>query len=408
MAMRFSAVCAFCMMICLFLLVGCSTITHNSFDLTEGSFLQAEMNEVLSIYDTEENLLTTIEHYGAITQTDTGFVYSKISADSMMEYYQYEFASNVNELLGAINEWVYEASYDSFYYNNHVYLLVTTGDAYRFDKTENYLYDIDLIDNTMTATMLKDATSPYNSMTLKDNNLIIVTPGEEKCYISSYDINSKKITRIKEYFFDARIYIGETIRHISSDEHYVYLLRLYMESEANVHMYVDICDLKLAPLSSVDVTNAITETTLATEDKSNELRQLVSQFDVKNSFVYYENFSITRALFEIRGITSANANDIYTKQVIAASPGFFKAANSTPSDTLNIYYEAYQNKVFVLDANVRQIKEYDFFANNEAYYITYVTQNSEGDMLVWVDYNNPNTSETLSRKIYFIHISDLL
>ncbi|WP_289835355.1 hypothetical protein, partial [uncultured Phocaeicola sp.] len=87
-----------------------------------------------------------------------------------------------------------------------------------------------------------------------------------------------------------------------SDDQCLYLLRLYMEGENQAKMYIDVFDLNLAHISSLDVTTEITANTLESEDKNNELRQLVSHFDVNNNFIYYENFSITRALFEIQNI----------------------------------------------------------------------------------------------------------
>ena len=40
------------------------------------------MNEIIPVYDAEEQLIVELEHYGAISQTDNGFIYSKLSANS--------------------------------------------------------------------------------------------------------------------------------------------------------------------------------------------------------------------------------------------------------------------------------------------------------------------------------------
>lgn len=371
------------------------------------------MNEIISVCDINDNEISNIEHFGAVTQTDSGFIYSMLSSNSTddcfeMEYYQYNFSSNKSIKLGIISEWVYEASYDTIYNDNHTYMLVTTGNSYDFDETENYLYDIDMQKNIMKATLLENANSPYNSMTLVGDKIFIVTPGREKCYINEYDTKSKSLTEIKEYSFHTKTNTGETIRHISSDEQYIYLLRLSMETETNVKIYVDIYDLDMELISSIDVTTAIIENTLETEDKSNELRQLVSHFDVNNGYVYYENFSITRALFELLPVTTKDINkQIETKQVISASPQFFKASNATNYKSIVLYYEAYKNNIFIFDTDAKQINQYTFFANDEDYYITYMTQNSKEDVLIFVNYKNSKTSETLPPKIYFINISDL-
>ena len=50
-----------------------------------------------------------------------------------------------------------------------------------------------------------------------------------------------------------------------------------MEGENQAKMYIDVFDLNLAHISSLDVTTEITANTLESEDKNNELRQLVSR-----------------------------------------------------------------------------------------------------------------------------------
>ena len=98
-------------------------------------------NENISIYDDSGEHITDIEHYGTIIQTNDGFVYSKLAkitsnGENIMDYYHYVFSTDEHIKLGTVEDWVYEASYDSFYDNNHVYLLVTTGDAFNFDAAQ--------------------------------------------------------------------------------------------------------------------------------------------------------------------------------------------------------------------------------------------------------------------------------
>ena len=399
--------------LCVLTLTSCSSSPITIPYSDEQNVQQNSMNEIISVCDTDDKVIDKIEHFGSIAQTEDGFIYSKLSENSKetlleMEYYQYDFSENQSIKLGSINEWVYEASYDTIYDSNHIYMLVTTGNSYNFDKTTNYLYDIDLKQNIMSATVLENGNSPYNSMTLIGNKVLIVTPGKEKCYINEYDIKSKSLSTIKEYSFNSETNTGDTIRHISSDKQYVYLLRLKMETETNVQIYVDVYDWNMELITSIDVTAAISENVLETEDINNELRQLVSHFDVNNGYVYYENFSVTRALFEIQPVnTDSRDNQVITKQVVNASPQFSKAANPTNDNTLVSFYEAYDNNIFILDTHNRQIEQYEFFAKNPDYYITYMTQNSKEDVLIFVNYKDHKTAETLSPKVYFLNISDL-
>lgn len=393
----------------IFSLSGCAVLSSNNNSSPEQ---EKNPNETISIYDKDETFITDIEHFGSITQTDDGFIYSKLASNStnkvyVMEYFHYIFSTDEHKKLGTIENWVYEATYDSFCKNNHIYMLITTGNPYNFNETENYLYDMDLLNNTMTGFMLENATSPYNSMTFVNDKIFIATPGRKMCFVSSYDIGDKSISELREYYFDPDTNSGETIRHISSDEQYIYLLRLYMEGEHHAKMYIDVFDLNLTQISSIDVTTEITANTLESEDKNMELRQLVSHFDVNNNFVYYENFSITRALFEIQNINLIDTDHVQSKQVFEASPALYKALNASSNKELSIFYEAYQNKIFVLNTVTRQISENSFFVKGLNYRITYMTYDSQGNALLFLDYIDPGSFETMPQKIYYVNISEI-
>ena len=400
----------------LFLLLSLTACSDSLPDDTASSALAATMNETISIYDSEHHLIADIEHYGAITQTDTGFIYSKLSADSteenyVMDYEYYDFYTNEKKELGTIENWGYEASYDTFYSNGHVYLLVTTGNIQSPDKMMNYLYDINIEANTMTAFLLKDAASPYNSMTLAGDKIYIVAPGNERCIVSCYNLEDKSISGVKEYHFNSETKSGETIRHISSDGEYIYLLRLYVKNESDAQMYMDTFDLSMSPVSSMEITDDITANA-PTIEKNNELRQLVSHFDVSQNIVYYENFSITRALFEIPTPALPGAIDAKSKEIYEPNGDFYKASGISNSKGIDVFYEVFTNEVFVMDTNASRLQEYTFSAQGQDCYITYMTCNSQGDALLFLsiaDSENPDSSETQPNKnmIYYININDL-
>ena len=399
---------------CVLTLASCSFSPTTNPSSDEQQVLQNSMNETISVCDAEDKVIDKIEHYGSVTQTDDGFIYSKLSECSKlsensedthleMEYYRYDFSKNKSIKLGSIEDWAYTAFYDTIYSNNHIYMLVTTGDIF-FDESTNYLYDIDLSENVMSFTVLETGDSPYNFMTLIGNKILIATPGRETCYINEYDIQSKSLSTIGEY--------DDPIRHISSDEQYVYLLRLKMETETNARLYVDVYDWNMELITSIDVTAAIFENVdkvLEPEDANNELRQLVSHFDVNNGYVYYQNFCVTRALFELQPVnTNGTDKEVAMKQVVKASSKFSKATNATENNSALVsYYETCDNSIFILDTHSREIKQYNFFAENRDYYITDMTQNSKGEVLIFLNYKDPQTGEKLPPKVYFFNISDL-
>ena len=184
-------------------LAACSNSEPTTYSSEPQNMQQNLMNEIIPVYDAEEQLIVELEHYGAISQTDNGFIYSKLSANSdesnfEMEYYHFDFSQNQSTKLGTIKNWVYEAHYDTIYSDNHIYMLITTGNAYNFDETKNYLYDIDLEEASMSATVLENTSVPYNSMTLTGDKIIIAAPKNGRCCIYEYYIEIKSIAMIEE------------------------------------------------------------------------------------------------------------------------------------------------------------------------------------------------------------------
>ena len=112
-------------------------------------------------------------------------------------------------------------------------------------------------------------------------------------------------------------------------------------------------------------------------------------------------------MFEIPNISLVQAENAQSKQIFEASPDLYKAISASSNDNLSIFYEAYHNKIFIMDADAHTIKESSFFIDEPNYCITYMTHDSHGDVLLFLDYVGANDSETFPRKIYFVNISEL-
>ena len=93
------------------------------------------LNEKLDIYNLPNpDDITTIYHYGSITQTPTGLFYSKQihddkSSDFIREYYLYSFESQRETPVFSIENWIYEVFYDSVVVNNNLYVIIITGNV---------------------------------------------------------------------------------------------------------------------------------------------------------------------------------------------------------------------------------------------------------------------------------------
>ena len=355
----------------------------------------SSLNTCAVICDQYDEVLTNVSHYGMITQTDNGFVYaqdiSNISEDLRhMKYYYYDWESRSHSLLGVIENWAYEAIYDTKCINEHMYTIIATGQACE----TIYLYDFDLQNHNMKRTELHDAVAPYCSWTYMDENLFIVVPEDDSTQIYKYNIYDQQLQEIQSYVFDSMNNTGDAIRHIDSDTDYIYLLRLSMKAESEVYLYIDIMDTEWRFLKTIDITNEVRNNmNVIEDDKNNELRQLVSHFDVYNNFIYYENFSVSRALFEM---------DTITKHFDAIiDENFFKGICITENNPISTYYRFYEDTIYVFNAVNRTMGSHKF--QNENLQIHFLSQNCHNDLFVFTT----DRSDKAITKIYYIPLSSL-
>lgn len=361
-------------------------------------------NEKISIYNINNTKIGEIERYGILVQTDDSIIYSKIPTGSVnsineMDYYRYIFDTNENIKLGTIKNWSYEAKYDTSVIDNSLYMFITTGDTHVISNRTLELYKVDLSDNTMSVIFSEKGGFPYNTMTVTGNKLLmvrVITAGG--CEVEEYDTISGSRKIIKKFDFNDKTSTGETIRQITSDESTISLLRLKMESENKINLYVDIYDHEMNFLHSVDVSTIPAK---LTDSPKNELQQGVSNFVVKNNYIYYANFSITRFLGKIENKS--------LRSIMEINPEFEIAAESVKSKNTGLFFQSFNkdNDLYLLNYADGTIKKSTFKADDERYYIIYVSRDTDDNLLLTMHYKNPDTGEELAPKLYYLNLSDL-
>lgn len=382
------------------LLVACSSPASESINhLSESTFDERRENEQLSIYDLSDTQLATIENYGEMILTDEGLFYGKITDNeksSYMEYYLLNLSTFESDYIGKIDDWSYTAGYDTVIYDNHIYMLVTTGDIWN-NKSNNYLYDIDCSQKKISYVELDSSMSPYSSMAILNDRIYISMVGRDRNSLFIYDINNQKLDYIKQFDFDRNKNEGDIIRHITVDQGKIYLLRLYMKTESYVKLFVDVCDENMSVLRTVDVTEVCSSTEVVEEDINPELRQLVAYLVVRNGYVYYENFSISRSLFRFSDSELADS----AKKVMDCSGGLFSAYY--PFDGNDIFlFEFNENCIYRIDTLNKEMKTIEIPFKDKRYGISDLYLNGKGDMLAFAFYHDPDTGETLPEKIYYV------
>lgn len=372
--------------------------------ISQGTTSNSILNETISIYDINNVIIGEIERYGILVLTDDSIIYNKIPAGSVesaakMDYYRYIFETKDNIKLGTVDNWLYEAKYDTTVIGDSLYMFVTTGTSLDRENRTLHLYKVDLNNNAMSVVFSEKGGFPYNSMTAVGNKLlmarVIAKGGSE---LEEYDIETNERKILKRFDFDNKAQIGEAIRHITSDHQTLSLLRLKIESDGKTQLYLDTYDHNMSFLRTVDVSTIPSH---STDSPGNELRQGVSNFAVVNDYFYYENFSITRFLGKIENESLSSIMDI--------NPEFEMSSESVESKLSGLFYQSFgkNNDLYLLNYTDGTLKKTTFKVDDERYYIINISRNSNDDLLITMRYKDPDTGEELRPRLYYVKLSEL-
>ncbi|MDP4119602.1 MAG: hypothetical protein Q8876_00890 [Bacillota bacterium] len=391
-----------CFLVILIFLNGCkmqSENKNNSLSNSKTNDISGNnliTNETLSIYDINNKVIGTIEHYGAITQTDDSIIYTTIPNNSTqsiteIDYYQYVFKTKDRIKLGTVKNWSYQTA-DKVFINNHLYTYITT-DMDDANKRTLKFVDIDLINHTMSDIFSEKGGFPYNSMAVVGNQVLMAKVLANGCDLEEYNPETKKMTTLKRFDFNDKTNIGETIRQINADNDTISLLMLKKRTSDSVKLVIDIYDHNMNFLHSVDMSSI-------SSDK-NELRQGVSHFIVSNNYIYYENFSSTRFLGEIEG------NNVV--KIMETDATFEKAFDIVKNERTNLFYQSYNSNkdLYLLNNANGTIQKTTVSLNDKRYSIINISRDTKDNCLLTLYYKDPNTGDTLVPKLYYINLSNL-
>lgn len=396
----FNRILAILLCILFTLPLGSCSASNQENELIDGdvSMLPLINNEILTIYDINNNVIGEIEHYGMIIQTEDSIVYTQLpdgSTDSIdeMAYYRYVLDTKENIKLGTVKNWSYQNS-NKVYVNDRLYFFVATDVNDSQERTLKFC-EVDFKSNTMREIFSDKGGFPYNAMALVGNHKIIYTKIlENETRLMEYNVETEENTLLKSFAFDDDGLKGETIRQVSSDENTISLLVLAMQSEDQVALRIDRYDHDMNYITSIDVTSLSSD--------PNELRQGVGYFQVYHDYVYYENFSISRFL--------GRMEEDALKQVAETDYNFSLISSAFNNFDKTLFYQAYtkNNDIYCLDYADGTLKKTQFHAPDEERYSlvnAYTDQNNH--LALVMSYRDPDTAEFLEPRLYYIKLSDL-
>lgn len=385
-------------MIFIYSFCGCNNDSVDNYNSNKLSELSSDLNEKLIIYD-NNSVFDTIEIFGNILQTNDGFIYSKYIDESSgklteMEYYRYIFNTKKSVRLGSIKDWSLQTN-EAEYINNHIYYFVSTGDITSYEDRKLKFIDIDLNNNTMSELSSETGGFPYNSMAAAGNLVLMSKVLKNGSCLEAYNTETKEIRTLKSFNFDDKNNIGEAVRKISVNEQdkTISLLMLKITAENNVSLSIETYDYDMNLLDTIDISTISSD--------NNELCQGVSFFDYTNNYVYYENFSITRFLGLVNKSNLEKFNSINET---------FQMVHETVKDNeINLFYQLgdENNYIYLFNTKVGTLKKSTFKADDDRYYITNMSKDNENNLIILMDYKNPDTSERLDTRLYFIRLNDL-
>ncbi len=299
---------------------------------------QTEPESFMEILDKEGHLLGRIANNASAMATDAGIFYCLFAPaenqyTATAEYRLFRAEDKSDILLGTLEDQGYEAIYDRTEYNGFVYALALSGNPYDQSPDTLWLLAFDLSAGTMARHLITKKGNPYGSLAASNGKLLIVSheatePSCDKVY--EFDPASgavKEILTVSEKGGDDK----GSLRSVCAAEDGFYLLRLRMDSGSEAELFLDhydglyrkVSEQSLNELcqSAMDINGIVSR-----DDLINELRMLVSGFAVTDGrYLYYENFSITRLVIDLKtGETLLAKDDLWSMSLGGGKPVIYQ------------------------------------------------------------------------------------
>ena len=194
--------------------------------------------------------------------------------------------------------------------------------------------------------------------------------------------------------------MGETVREISVFGDEISFLVLQSDAEGNSKLRVDTYDSGMNLLRSMDVSD-ITKDAV----EADEIRQIVVDFEFFNDYLFYGNRSITSFLGTVAGGKATNfLNDSQTDL-------FCMATDAANRDDSKLFYRRLNyddNALYLMDTKTGEIGRAVFnCADEPRYQISTVSRDADDNVLIYMTYRDPYTSEDLPPRAYYFNLSEL-
>ncbi len=372
-------------------------------------------NTIVPIYNMNNQEIGSICAFQYSMLVGNSILYTKLPEStsnslSKLEYWLYNIDTKKDHKLGTVNDWMYEATYETIVIGDHLYMSVSVGDYIKLTNRKQIIYDVDLTNFCMTPILEIKGGIPYNSFTIVNDKLILAELLENgNTDLIEYNICEEcKDAPITHIYNKDDSFFNDSIRHITANDKYIYMIRLDWDENDNYFLYMDTFDLRLNLLQTIDISNICDPLYLQMnkEDINNERKQWVADFYVHDSYIFYRNFSA------ITFLGSISKNDIF--RLMETDNLFSIALESEPCHEDDLFLQCYgdnsngskRNLFYLVNSNTGEIKQAEFYADDPKYSFRSASRNTEGMILLTMGYLPLNSGIRLPERLYYLNIKD--
>lgn len=371
-------------------------------------------NTDIPIYDINSREIGSITCFNYSLLVDKYILYSKLPKNNVekiteIEYHLYDIDTKEDYLLSTIRDWYYEETYEAVSIDDHLYISVSTGEYANRENSTQTIYDINLKEHQMSPLLEVAGGIPYNSYTIVGDTLVLaelLDNGDTD--IITCNIYSDTLT--VHIYDESEYFVHDSIRHITTDQEFIYMIRLDWDDNENTFLYLDKYDLHLNLISTIDITNSCVSSIFTPESNADELnnerKQFICDFFVDDALFYYHNFSVTTFL---GAIENNNLERLYDTNEL-----FSYVNKADQSDDSHLFIDTYgddtdkRNTFYLINSKDQKISTAQFFASEPELSFRRASINENGMILLTMGYVPLNDGERLSECVYYFDINDLV
>ena len=390
---------------------GCNNIKNNSSNTVDSDvFYDTYENNVIPIYNTSGDQISEITCFNYFAFANNGVLYTKVpdgvSDPKYLEYWICNIEADEHHKLSDVGNDAYVAFYETIEKNDHLYLSISSGEFADRDSKQT-IYDIDLLEYSMSPILEIEGGIPYNSYTIAGEKLIVA----ELLYngytdLIEYDLNEPNATVAIHSYEETDYFTQGSIRHIYADDENIYTVRLISGNTDTYSLWLDIYDFGYNLVNTLDISDICVSTDIqrTEEGKSNEWKQFVAYFFVHNDLFYYQNFSTTNAI----GIMETS--DV--SRLFDTNSLFSYAYSVSKSVDSDLFIQSwgdnteYRNIFYLVDPQTHEVRTANFFADEPLYSFRAAFRDNN-KILLTMGYIPYDEGARLPERLYYIDMNEL-